>query len=90
MEAYEISLRKIYFIRDTLIPKELLIEAEEILKDIDIDDTVFLALANFLSAKIWTGDKKLIDGLTKKGIRSTIITEELYKKFLEFELKRIK
>jgi predicted nucleic acid-binding protein len=45
LEARELALSKIKFIQDTLIPKDILLEAEKMLLNIDPDDTIFLALA---------------------------------------------
>ena len=45
----------ITFINDELLPKELLLSTEDILKNIDIGDTPFVALAKHLEAKLWTG-----------------------------------
>ncbi len=41
--------------------------AYDLCKDIDIKDTPFIALAIDLNIPIWTGDKKLKDGLRLKG-----------------------
>jgi predicted nucleic acid-binding protein len=81
-EAKELAISKIKFIRDVLIPKSDLLKAEKLLSDIDIDDTVFLALTMHLKAKLWTGDLKLIEGLAQKGFYDTITTNELFKTYL--------
>jgi len=39
-------------------------------KDIDESDTPFVALTIELKALLWTGDKKLKEGLKKKGFIS--------------------
>ncbi len=41
--------------------------AYDLCKDVDIKDTPFVALAIELGIKLWTGDKKLKDGLRLKG-----------------------
>lgn len=73
---------KIRFINIRLIPNEIFQNAESLTNDIDIDDTEFVALAEHAKANLWTGDKKLIRGLTKKNWNNTISTEELYKLLL--------
>ena len=88
MEANEIAVSKVKFIRDELIPKSDLLTAEKLLQGIDPDDTVFLALSIHLHARLWTGDLKLIDGLAKKGYHKTITTKELYKIYLEKEMAK--
>lgn len=83
IEVKELAISKIKFIRDTLIPKSDLLTAEELLQDIDLDDTVFLALSIHLKAKLWTGDIELIKGLSEKGYFNTITTKELLKIYLD-------
>lgn len=41
--------------------------AYDLCKDIDINDAPFVALAIEYNGLIWTGDRKLINGLTAKG-----------------------
>jgi predicted nucleic acid-binding protein len=88
IEARELAISKIKFIRDSLIPRRDLLIAEKLLQDIDPDDTVFLALSIHFDAKLWTGDLELIDGLAKKGFYGTITTKELFKIYLEKELSK--
>lgn len=59
--------QKIRFIDVRLIPIEIFQKAESLTRDIDIDDTEFVALADHAKAKLWTGDKRLISGLVKKN-----------------------
>lgn len=73
-----IITNKIRFINVQLIPKEIYLKAEELLKDIDIDDTEFIALTEHSKAKLWTGDKDLIKGLKEKNWDKFITTGELY------------
>ena len=62
----ELVYQQIKFIDIALIPKENYKKAEELTSDIDVDDTEFVALTEFIKGKFWSGDKKLISGLTKK------------------------
>ena len=41
--------------------------AYQLCKNLDIKDTMFVALALELNAMLWTGDQKLKNGLRKKG-----------------------
>jgi predicted nucleic acid-binding protein len=51
--------------------------AWSITKDIDEDDTPFVALAIELNTKLWTGDKVLTRGLIKKDVNIAITTAGL-------------
>lgn len=73
----ELVYQQIKFIDVALIPKENFQNAEKLTSDIDIDDTEFVALTDFIKGKFWSGDKKLISGLAKKGWRSIITLKEL-------------
>ena len=70
---------KIKFINVELIPRTLFLKAEELTKDIDIDDTEFVALTEHIRGKLWTGDKELVKGLKRKKWDKIISTDELYK-----------
>lgn len=70
---------KIKFISVELIPRNLFVKAEQLVSDIDIDDTEFVALTEHIHGKLWTGDKELIKGLKKISWGNLISTEELYK-----------
>ncbi len=49
------------------LSNESIISAKDLVKDIDIDDTAFVATAIFLKAILWSGDKPLKTGLLTKG-----------------------
>lgn len=44
---------------------------------IDEKDTPFVALTIDLEGSLWTGDKKLINGLRSKSVEWALTTEEL-------------
>ena len=69
--------KNITFIHEGLLPEKTINAAEKILMDIDINDTIFVALAKNLKAKIWTGDKVLIAGLKNKRFKDVITTREM-------------
>lgn len=77
--AISIITSKIRFINVKLIPKEIYQKAEALTKDVDIDDTEFVALTEHAKAKLWSGDKELLKGLKKKKWNKAVTTEELYK-----------
>jgi len=68
---------KINFINEELIPRKTWLFAAEIVKDIDIDDSDFLALTKHLKGYLWTGDKKLYNGLKQKKFNRIYNTTEL-------------
>jgi predicted nucleic acid-binding protein len=74
-----IIIKRIKFVDLELIPRILLAESEQLLRNIDIDDTEFVALTTYLNGKLWTGDKKLRKGLENLGWDNCISTEELFK-----------
>ncbi|HAQ18817.1 MAG TPA: nucleotide-binding protein [Prolixibacteraceae bacterium] len=79
-ELTEILYTKINFISEEFIPKESLLKADELTKDVDFDDVMFVALSLHLNCKLWTGDKVLVNALVKKGFRKFISTSELMEK----------
>ena len=76
--AKSLIFSKIKFINSILLEQEILISTEAIMKDIDPDDTEFIALTRQLNAKLWTGDKKMHYKLMDKGYNLTLLTDELW------------
>lgn len=85
--TYELITSKIQFFNEVLLSDHSITTAFDYTKDIDVDDTLFVALTEHCNAKLWTGDKKLLSGLRNKGYENTITTAELYEKFIQEELK---
>jgi predicted nucleic acid-binding protein len=79
----EIFTSKINFVDSILISDSDIQAALELTYDIDENDTLFVALANHMNGKLWSGDKKLLDGLKKKGYNKILSTQELYTDYLE-------
>lgn len=75
-------IKQIFFVNTSLISNEVIRDAREATADVDINDTMFVALASHLKSKLWSGDKKLKEGLSKKGLDVVISTEDLYQIFL--------
>ena len=82
LEVYEMVLKNITILNHSIVPKEIYIQSFELCEDIDPADTPFVAFSIFLKCKIWTGDKKLINGLNKKSFKEIITTHDLFKDFL--------
>lgn len=59
----------IKFLNEGLIPKRDFLEALDLLEEIDIKDTPFVALTNYLKGILWTGDKVLLNGLKAKNFK---------------------
>lgn len=77
--AYEKLLTKITFINEELIPQTEWEKAEKLVKEIDLDDTDFVALTKFLKGTLWTGDKPLYEGLKSNGFRVVYNTKDMVK-----------
>ena len=60
-------LENIHFVNPAIISIENKKRAYQLCSGIDEKDTPFVALTYELNALLWTGDKKLIKGLTVKG-----------------------
>jgi predicted nucleic acid-binding protein len=67
------------FTAESLIPFEIWKKAADLVGDVDMNDIAFVALSEFLEAKLWTGDKELIKGLAKKGYTNFLTTDEIYR-----------
>ena len=78
-------LSNIQFKDEALIPEKHFVLAEKIAFDVDPDDIPFVALAIHLEGVLWTGDKKLIEGLKQKGFMQTVTTAELSDLFDQLE-----
>jgi putative PIN family toxin of toxin-antitoxin system len=60
-------LEKLEVVDDRNIALKYRKEAYNLNEDIDPTDAIFVALALFLNAKLWSGDKRLKEGLENKG-----------------------
>ena len=65
-------------ISEDIISQPSWIKASGLTYNVDENDTPFVALAIELNATLWTGDKKLLNGLVNKGFKSILSTQELY------------
>ena len=58
---------RIQFVTPDFISLSNFSKAINLCKDVDEKDTIFVALTIELNAELWTGDKRLKDGLKAKG-----------------------
>lgn len=77
--------KNINFFNNDVIPNKIWNEAIQLAENIDENDTPFIALTTFLGGHLWTGDKKLYNGLKKKGYGRIFSTAELFKMRIELE-----
>ncbi len=77
LESQRLVYRRIKFIDEGQIPKIFRLKAFDIVKQIDLNDIVFVALNEYQESLLWTGDKKLLTGLKQKGYISIISTSEM-------------
>lgn len=89
-EVYHLIMSNILFVDDILLSNNDLLFAVELVADVDENDALFVALTKYLGAKLWTGDKKLIKGLSLKNFKNTITTDELYNEFVRLKSKNTK
>ena len=78
-EAEFLICKDIKFISAEQIKNSHWILAEKLVADVDPKDTHYIAYSKHFRCKIWSGDKELIRGLSKKGFTNFISTEELFK-----------
>ena len=77
--AYDKMLIKLTFIDEELITQNHWERAENLVIDIDLDDTDFVALTGYLKGGLWTGDKPLYEGLKGKRFRTIYNTRDMIK-----------
>ncbi len=73
----ETILEAIHILPDTEVNNSHILTAENLTKDVDIDDTIFIAFSLALDSMVWTGDLKLYKRLRKIGFKNIITTKEL-------------
>jgi predicted nucleic acid-binding protein len=77
-ELISLVKSRIFFIDEELLPISVITEAQEWVSDIDFDDFAFVAIATHLDGWLWTGDKKLSNGLHQKGYNRLVTTFDLW------------
>jgi len=87
LESEHQIYKSITFISEEQISLESWQYAESLVSDIDPKDIVYVAYTKQFKSKLWTGDKKLISGLTKKNYKNILTTDDLF--FIRNEKMRI-
>ena len=87
VELFVLIMSNIKTLNHSIVPKTFYDKALELCKDIDVDDTAFVAINDFVRGRLWTGDTKLTNGLIDKGYSRIITTTELFNDFLLKENK---
>lgn len=72
---YHSLLKRINLHKETLISPENRKTAYNLCRDIDETDTPHVALALELDAFLWTGDKRLKEGLEEKGFKNFFVPQ---------------
>ncbi|MEZ4774021.1 MAG: PIN domain-containing protein [Bacteroidia bacterium] len=70
------------FISEEQIAYEHWHNAIPIVRDVDMDDIAFVALAEYLDAMLWTGDKRLLQAMQQRGYKRGISSDTLYQNWL--------
>lgn len=83
-ELYSMIFRffkRIEFIDHHLIEFRYQKHAFDLVKSIDKKDLLFVALSIQTGYPLWTGDKKLLNGLKERGFKNIISTDQLLDQF---------
>jgi predicted nucleic acid-binding protein len=78
-ESRRIIYNNITFVDEVMIPQYYRTIAYDLVKDIDINDIVFVALNEYQNAILWSGDKALVHGLRSMGYDKILRTDEIIK-----------
>lgn len=89
-DIFQLIISRISFLDDILLTDKDINKAIELVTGIDENDALFVALNNHLLANLWTGDKRLINGLRGKGYLRIVTTNDLYDIFLNKQLRNRK
>ena len=70
--------KSITFISEEQISTDSWQFADNLVSDIDPKDIIYIAYAKQFKCKLWTGDKKLINGLAKKNYHNIFTSDNLF------------
>lgn len=86
-DTFQLITSRITFVDDILLTDKEIAKAMHLVSGIDENDALFVALNNHLLASLWTGDKRLLNGLRGKGYLRIVTTNDLYELFLYKQLR---
>jgi len=78
LEAEYQIYKSITFISEEQIDDENWLFADNLVSDIDQKDIVYIAYTKQFNCNLWTGDKKLINGLAGKNYHKVFTTDDLF------------
>ncbi|MCL2073252.1 MAG: PIN domain-containing protein [Marinilabiliaceae bacterium] len=78
LEAEYHIYKSITFVSEEQISDDSWAFANELVSDIDPKDIVYVAFSRQFDCKLWTGDKKLINGLAPKKYHNIWTTDDLF------------
>ena len=84
--VFSLFTRKIQFVNRQFIPHQFYHEALSLTKDVDIDDTEFVALTMCLDGRFWSGDKILKKWLVDRDWDKFVTMGELMRNQAQFGL----
>ena len=70
-------LSQLHVISKDIIPEKYIFDAIELCKEVDIKDVPFVAVTLLLNGALWTGDKKLLTALKKKGFDNIFSSKDI-------------
>ena len=76
-ETIGLAYTRISFIADAQIPYEFYARTAPLVRDVDPDDLPFVALADYLGLRLWSGDTALRKGLRAKGYTNVFSFQEI-------------
>ena len=82
-EVVDLVHTRISFIDDAQIPIHLYSASARLVRDVDVYDVQFVALAQYLELKLWTGDLKLYRHLLRQGFEAVVTFEEVQEELSE-------
>lgn len=80
-EQLDLVCGKIDFMPDSDIPMSYYLNAVGLVREVDMDDLVFVAMNDYLNSLLWTGDTTLYRHLISKGYERVVNFEEIKQKY---------